>query len=236
MAAPYHPTNMYLEIAWLKRGYSDTSEMLPEDLQRREAFTAIESLFVKTAERLQEYFNPIYQHVELRFGDRATGEIVATGATESRPLFWYANKTYSRANWDVRRVVNIPEPKVDAMYKFCLEAYQASEMDRKTKGGTGNVASPVDQIRSITPWPRRGGNYFCSEYVVCAFHAAGYFRFMSPESTVPFDIFELVTEKFQTVCVFKGQHSARKNMIREAKAPSAEMSQYAALEKLYDTM
>lgn len=125
-----------------------------------------------------------YTHVTMLFWDTDYNVYKVSDVREGAGVTMTDHKNFDRAGWSLD-TITIPTDAIVRMYNFCLDA-----CDRKCGY---NV---VGQYAASTPFPVSGGGstYFCSEYVVAAFHSAGYLKDLTPAASSPTDIFYAVRE------------------------------------------
>jgi len=125
-----------------------------------------------------------FVHCELLFRDPKTGRQNLASSIWQQEAVFYRNKTFGRTSWTFKNI-QIPSAQADKMREFCSDAAQKNIPFNK-----------IGLLRCCTPWPRATDHtcYFCSEYLICAFQAAGLFMHAIPSVVTPSGLFDMLRD------------------------------------------
>ena len=134
--------------------------------------------------RLTAYITGQFSHCELLFRDPKSGKQNLASSIYQGEKIFLRTKTFGRVSWSFKNI-QITAKQADKMREFCATAAQ--------KDIPFNLTG---LIRCCTPWPRQTDHtcYFCSEYVICAFQAAGLFEHAIPSVVTPTGLFDMLND------------------------------------------
>ena len=134
--------------------------------------------------RLTALITGQFSHVELLFRDPKTGKQNLASSIYQGENVFMRNKTFGRTYWTFK-TIQITSNQADSMRTFCAAASQ--------KEIPFNLAG---LMRCCSPFPKPTDHlsYFCSEYAICAFQAAGLFLHVIPSVVTPSALFDMIND------------------------------------------
>ena len=154
--------------------------------------------------RLTSYITGQFSHCELLFRDPKSGrQNLASSIYQGEQIF-LRNKTFGRTSWSFKNI-QITSKQADQMREFCAAAAH--------KNIPFNLAG---LMRCCTPFPRPTDHscYFCSEYLICAFQAAGLFEHAIPSIVTPSGLFDMLKDfnEYTTATPLLGERIQKKGL------------------------
>jgi len=125
-----------------------------------------------------------FSHCELLFRNPKTGkQNLASSVFQSECVF-FRSKHFGRVCWTFK-TIQITSKQADQMRVFCSNAAQKHI-----------PFNNLGLLRCCSPWPRPTDHtcYFCSEYLICAFQAAGLFEHAIPSVVTPSALFDMLQD------------------------------------------
>jgi len=168
------------------------------------AFYRPESSEEPLINRITSFITGQFSHCELLFRDPKSGRQNLASSIYQGERIFLRNKTFGRVSWSFKNI-QITSKQADAMRGFCSAAAQ--------KDIPFNLAG---LMRCCTPFPRPTDHscYFCSEYLICAFQAAGLFQAANPAMVTPSGLFDMLKDfnEYTTATPLLGERIQKKGL------------------------
>lgn len=154
--------------------------------------------------RLTSYITGQFSHCELLFRDPRSGrQNLASSIWQSENVF-FRNKSFGRTSWTFKNI-EITAAQADKMREFCADAAKK------------NIPFNYQGlIRCCTPFPKATDHtsYFCSEYLICAFQAAGLFLHAIPGIVTPSSLYDMLQDfnQHETATPLLGERIQKKGL------------------------